>query len=139
MQVKNVDGRYLIRLDPGEKVMATLKEFCTEKNITAGKITGIGAANEVELAFFWPKTKKYESRTFTGDFEIAPLIGNIATKSGKVYLHCHITLGQEDYTTIAGHLNEAVISATGEIIIEPFVGNVERAFDDDIGLNLWQL
>jgi len=35
-----------------------------------------------------------------------------------------------------GHLNEAVVSATCEVIIEKIEGSIEREFDKETGLNL---
>jgi len=56
--------------------------------------------------------------------------------NGEPYIHLHIALANSEHNVKAGHLNMAVISATGEIIIEAIDGYVDREFDDDIGLNL---
>jgi predicted DNA-binding protein with PD1-like motif len=64
------------------------------------------------------------------------LTGNITRKDGDVYLHIHIAASGEDGSVIGGHLNEARISATAEIFISKFNGNVERKNDHVIGLNV---
>ena len=51
----------------------------------------------------------------------------------------HIILSDSDYKTFGGHLNRAVVSATCEVIIEEYEGTLERYFDDNIGLNLFEL
>lgn len=35
-----------------------------------------------------------------------------------------------------GHLNEAHISATAELVVRCLPGSTERRFDDEVGLNL---
>lgn len=39
----------------------------------------------------------------------------------------------------AGHLKEAEISYTGEIIITPAGGTISRKFDPEVGIEVWQL
>ena len=56
--------------------------------------------------------------------------------NGKIYLHIHVNLADEEHRTFGGHLNEAVVSATCEAIIEEFEGEVDRFFDEKIGINL---
>ena len=40
------------------------------------------------------------------------------------------------YNAYGGHLNSAVISGTGEIVIEEIEDIIERKFNEDVGLNL---
>ena len=37
-----------------------------------------------------------------------------------------------------GHLTEAVISGTGELVLTEIEGTVDRKFDEEIGLNLFE-
>ena len=37
-----------------------------------------------------------------------------------------------------GHLNKAIVSATCEMVISIIEGNVDRYFDEEIGLNLFK-
>jgi predicted DNA-binding protein with PD1-like motif len=69
-------------------------------------------------------------------FEITSLIGNITTKEEEVYLHLHINFSNDRNNVFGGHLVRAIISATGEIFIHKINGQVEREFNEEIGLNL---
>ncbi len=128
---------YIIRLDRGEEVLESISALCEKENIRAGYVTGLGAANNIEMGIFDTEKKQYFKRTFTGDYEISALVGNISRQNGKPYLHFHITIGNpsaQDYA--AGHLTKCVISATGEIYLTAVEAEVGREFSEEIGLNL---
>ena len=72
-----------------------------------------------------------------GMFEITSLIGNITRKDDEVYLHCHINFSVASLHTFGGHLVSVKISATSEIIVTAIDGEVNRRFDENIGLNLF--
>ncbi len=136
MIFKKFGNKYILRIDRGEEVVATLKTFCTAQNIALGSITAIGAANRVTIGLFNTETKKYQSTELTGDFEITSLAGNISTMNGEVYLHLHATLSDAGYHAFGGHLNAAFISGTCELIIDVIDGACDREFSDAVGLNL---
>ncbi|MDO9576252.1 MAG: DNA-binding protein [Candidatus Cloacimonadales bacterium] len=136
MKCKKMGTVYFVRIDRGEEVVSELKKVCEKHNIKLGKISAIGAVNKATIGFFDVAEKQYHSTILTGDHEITTLLGNITTMDGEIYLHCHITLAGEDQKVIGGHLNEAVVSATCEAIIEEFSGEVNRFRDETLGLNL---
>ncbi len=111
--------------------------FVEEHDIKAGTVHGIGAVNEAVLRFFDPVTKEYVDRSFSEQMEISNLTGNISRKDGKPYVHLHVTLGRSDYSALAGHLLTAIIHGAGEFVIEKFNGEVNRYYDENIGLNLY--
>jgi len=118
------------------KLFGKIKELCEKESICSAEITGLGASNLVEIGLFNTITKEYKTNTFEGMFEITSLIGNASTKNGEVYLHLHINFSDETNIVKGGHLVKCNISATGEIIINRIDGNIEREFDEKIGLNL---
>lgn len=136
MEGRKFGSKYVLRINKGEEVLESLKKFCKDEGIKLGNISGIGAANRVTVGLFEVTTKKYHSKELVGEFELTSLMGNVTTKDGEVYLHIHANVADDNYNTFGGHLNEAWISATCEIIIDAFEGEVERRFDDEVGLNL---
>jgi hypothetical protein len=100
---------------------------------------GLGASNKIVLGLFKADSKEYLSKEYTGDHEITSFTGNISQKDGEVYLHIHASISDETGKVEGGHLSSAVISATFECIVEKTEGNIERYFDEEIGLNLWKL
>ncbi|MCK9445112.1 MAG: DNA-binding protein [Tissierellaceae bacterium] len=138
MDFKKFGDKYVMRLDKGEKIVETLKEFCTEQNIKLGWLKGIGAVGEATIGLFETSIKKYHSVELKGDFEITTLSGNISTMNGETYLHLHVNLGDKDYKIWGGHFSRGIISATGEILIESIEGEVDRSFNEEVGLNLYR-
>jgi len=139
MKSKKVGNTYIVRIDKGEELVGSLEKFCVDEKIKLGTIQGIGAANDVTIGYFDIKKKEYFSKRFEGDFEIAPLNGNITTMDGNIYLHLHVTFGDKEFGSHSGHLNEAMISATFEGVITSVDGEVDRYYDEEIGLNLLKL
>lgn len=135
MQYKAFGDTYFVRLERGEEILASLARFCREENIRLGHLTGLGAVDHLVAGLYSVEEKQYRKNEWSGEFEIASLTGNITRMDGEVYLHLHIAASGPDGAVLGGHLNEATISATAEIIVTKVNGDVGRKFDEGIGLN----
>lgn len=138
MEFIKSNNTYVVRLEKGEEVLASLKKLCEDNGIKAGEVTGIGATDYVKVGLFNVGTKEYASTIINEPMEITSLMGNISTKDGENYLHLHINVATADMMVHGGHLNECRISATCEIYVNVFDQTVERRFDNEIGLNLYK-
>lgn len=132
MKYKKLGDKFIIRLDKGDEIISSLKAFSQKENLI-GFFFGIGATDNVEIAYFDPKKKKYFSKRFEKGFEISSLIGNIV-EDGTI--HAHITLGSSNYNAYTGHLNSGIISVTCEIIFLPLDGKLGRKHVEEFDLNL---
>ena len=94
------------------------------------------AVGKVELAHYRVDNKKYSSEVIEDALEIVSLHGNITTMDNEIYLHSHIVVSNDKMQTFGGHLKEATISATCEIILLSLKGNINRIHNEEIGLNL---
>jgi len=130
------DGTHFLVLKKGEEFVASLTAFLTEKNITAGSISGLGAIKDVDIAYYDLTTKTYLRKVFPDIYELLSATGNAALLDGKHFPHVHVVIGDRDYRTFGGHLFSATVAATVElsILAMPFV--VERKHDEDTGLKL---
>lgn len=138
MEYRRFDQTLVVRLDAGEEVLAALTEIAAKEQIRLAAVQGIGAADRLKVGVFDPRGKRYYPVEAEGMFEITSLLGNITRKQGEPYLHLHIAAADPQAgTVIGGHLNAAMISGTGEIIITEIAGEVERQADARIGLNLF--
>ena len=138
MEAKAAGKHWIIRIDKGEEIVATLERFCRDKGIRLGTVSGIGATNRATIGLFKTRTKEYLRKELVGDHEITNLAGNISRMSDEVYLHLHVNLSDSNYHTFGGHLNSAVVSATCEVAIHVLEGEVGREFSEEIGLNVYR-
>jgi len=139
MKYRRFQSKVVVRIDKGEEIVTSLSHLCKKLNIKSGTIIGIGATNKITIGLMNTETKKYQSKELTGDHEITPLVGNITTKDGEVYLHLHITVCNDEHQALGGHLTSAVVSATFEGVIDIIDGEITREFDTSASLNLLKL
>lgn len=136
MQYKKIDGLWVIVLKKGEKLIEKLKEFLEKENIKSGYLSGIGAVSSVELAHYNLQEKRYTTKKFDEPLEIVSLLGNVAMKEEEKIIHCHIAVGTNKMNLYGGHLIEASVAATCEIVFNEFEVPVNKKKDPNTGLNL---
>lgn len=133
---KQFNNTYYLRIDRGEEIIGSIKDFCTLNKITAGHISGIGSVSRAELGLFDVEEKQYIKTEFQGIYEIASLSGNISSMNNETYLHIHAVLSDSKCNAFGGHFAMGIVAATCEIIIIPIEGKAGRKFDKEIGLNM---
>lgn len=137
MEYNKFNNTIVLRIDKGEEILNTIKELAIKENIKLANINALGAVGEFTVGVFKTKEKKYYSNEFKGDFEIVSLTGTINTMNGEFYSHLHMSAGNDKGEVFGGHLNKAIVSATCEMIINIIDGTVDRKYDENIGLNLF--
>ena len=138
MQFRRFGNKYFLRIDRGEEIMASLKNFCEKEKITLAEVKALGAVDDFNVGLFDVETKEYHKNHFAFPAEIVSLWGTVTTKDGEFYSHIHISAGDKNGHVFGGHLNSATVSATCEMIVEVSEGTVERKFNDEVGLNLFE-
>ena len=138
MKYKKFNNTIIARIDKGEEILEQVKTIALKENIKLAGIQALGATNDFTVGVFNTENKKYIAHDFKGDFEIVSLTGSINTMNGEFYCHLHMSAGSENGEVFGGHLNRAVVSATCEMIITVFDGNVDRVFDEETGINLFK-
>ncbi|OUQ82285.1 PPC domain-containing DNA-binding protein [Flavonifractor sp. An100] len=137
MEYRKFNQGYVMRLDPGEEIVSCLTKLVDQEGVALGTVSALGAANDVTIGIFDTREKQYHSQRYQGQYEISALVGNVTRQEGRPYLHLHITIGNPVTGEVhAGHLSEATISATLELFLQVWDGQVDRTFSDTVGLNL---
>ena len=129
MEYKRFGSRMVLRIDRGEEVLTQLRRAAEQEGIRLAAVSGLGAVGDFTVRVFHTAEKQYHAHR---------LVGTITTKDGEFYAHLHMSAGDTEGRVLGGHLNEAVISATCELVLEIMDGTVERRFDPETGLNLME-
>ncbi len=138
MEYKRCKNKIIVRIDKGEEILDKIKEIALKENIKLATVTAIGATNDFTVGVYKVSEKKYYSNNFQGNFEIVSLTGTINTMNNEFYTHIHMSAGNSQGEVFGGHLNRAVISATCEMVIDILDFEVDRYYDENIGLNLFK-
>ncbi len=128
------DGRLMLIVERGEKLVATLTETLARHKIQGGFISGLGALTQAELGYYYLHKREYLRKTFVDEYELISLTGNVALKDGKPFVHVHAVLGDDKFNAFGGHLFEAVSAVTAEVSVSPFPFSPVRLQNDDVGL-----
>jgi predicted DNA-binding protein with PD1-like motif len=128
---------FAVTLEAGEEAVARLTALAAELRLGTSQFTGIGGFQRVSLGYFDPGTSTFGRNEIDEQVELLSLVGNVAEgEDGKPKLHAHVVLGRFDATTRGGHLVEAVVRPTLEVIIEETPAHVQRKHDAKTGLIL---
>lgn len=118
----------------GEELVSEVEAFCAKDGISAAWVEGLGACDLVEVSYYDLKVREYIRQSFTGEFELLNLCGNIAMKEQKPFLHAHAMLSRTDHSAFGGHLHRMRISGTGEVMFRKLGARIARAQDQETGL-----
>jgi hypothetical protein len=138
MNVRDAHAGFVIRLERGEELIASITDFCSKRGIRAAVFQGIGAVERVEIGYYDLAKKEYFFRSEEGVFEVASMQGNVALVDEKPFVHAHAVLSRcdESLECIGAHIKEAFVAVTLEIYVTPLDIALARKHDDSIGLKL---
>jgi len=133
------DGQrtYVVVLETGEEVAGQLKAFADREKLKAAQLTAIGAFSGAVLGYFDWEQKEYRRIPVNDQVEVAVFIGDIAlSRDDERSLHVHVVLGRRDATALAGHLLEAHVRPTLEVILTEHPAHLHKRHDPESGLAL---
>jgi predicted DNA-binding protein with PD1-like motif len=122
--------------ETGDEVAAGLQRFAQENHLAGSHFTAIGALSDGVLAWFDWQTKDYRKIPVRELVVVLSLIGDVADDNGKPKVHAHIVIGKSNGTAHGGHLIEAHVRPTLELILSESPRHLRRRFDPETGLAL---
>ncbi len=126
---------HVFRVKPGQELLGEITRYCREHNISSGVVIGIiGSVESARLNFLTELPGKYESVDYSGPLEIVCAQGSVAQQSDRPIIHIHIQLSRQDICR-GGHLAEATVFSTAEVVIGELDQQLRRRSDIYTGLN----
>lgn len=128
----------IFKINYGEDITQAITEECRRKKIKSGLVFFIGAVRKATIGYYNQKTKKYKKIFINKPREIVSGVGNISVKEGKIFLHAHVSLSDENGKMSGGHLFSPTIVFACEVFIIENRKKFVRRFDKQTGLFLWR-
>jgi len=127
---------YALIFSTGDDAYTGLYEFAEKYHVTSAHFTAIGAISGATIGWFDPSRKMYKLTPYTGQMEVAAMVGDIALYQGKPVIHTHAVLGLPDGTARAGHVTAMAVRPTLEVMVTVDPANLQRQFDSATDLTL---
>ena len=136
-QIDREPATYILVFQTGDEVASGLLRFAQEKHLSAASFKAVGALSSVRLAWFSWEHKRYEpSVTLDEQVELLSLIGDVALKDLDPVVHAHAVIGKKDGTAHGGHLLEARVRPTCEVVLTESPAHLQKFIDPASGLAL---
>jgi uncharacterized protein len=143
MRYKLVDEQpktFVLVFKTNDELSQGLREFASEKKLASASFKAIGALSSVKLGWLNWETKQYEpSVSLDEQVELLSLIGDVALKDGEPQVHAHAVIGKRDGTAHGGHLLQAHVRPTCEVVLTESPEHVKKEFDPSAGIALIKL
>lgn len=127
---------FVLVLATGDEPIKSLTSFAEEQRLGGSHFTAIGAFSRAVVAYFeWP-ARQYRQIPIDAQTEVLSFVGDITLENGRPKIHAHVVLGKADAAAHGGHLIEASVRPTLEVMITEMPRHLHRRFDRESGLAL---
>lgn len=130
---------FVLVFDSGDEVSETLLEWARTHGVAAASFTGIGAFARATVGYFDVDRREYLRIPIDEQVEVLSLTGNIARAGHGPRLHAHVVLGRRDGSACGGHLLDARVRPTLELVLLESPPHLQRRHDPATGLALLDL
>jgi uncharacterized protein len=128
--------QYAVIFYQGDEAFSGLLEFAEQYHVTSAHFTAIGALNGAVVGWFDPERKMYKKIPIHGQQEVIGMSGDIALYQGKPVVHTHMVVGSPEGVTHGGHVLEAYVSPTLEVMVTVDPVTMQKRFDPSTDLTL---
>jgi len=138
--ISDTPKTFILVFAAGDELATGLLEFAKAQRLSAASFKAVGALESVRLGWFSWESKKYEPSVTLGEqVELLSLIGDVALNGDEPVVHAHAVIGRKDGTAHGGHLLEAHIRPTCEVVLTESPAHLQKFVDPESGLALIRL
>ena len=139
VKVKLISGdgltkTYILVFAKGDEVMSGLKEFAVKYQVKSAHFNAIGDASSVKFGWYDISKKMFKVMHLNEFAEITSLVGDITLYNGNPVVHAHISAATQDGILHGGHLLEAFISPTLQLMMTVEPASLFKKLDPETGI-----
>ena len=127
---------YVVIFHTGDEVVSNLTQFAADYDLSGSHFTAVGACSDLVVGYYDWETKDYKKIPINEQVEVLMLSGDIGLENGGHKVHAHIVVSKSDATAHGGHLLEAHVRPTLEMIVEETPKHLVRKYDEESQLTL---
>jgi len=130
---------HVLIFDTNDEVVSTLTDFARAQHLAGSHFSAIGAFRDVILGYFDWQKKDYNKIFIHDQVEVVSLLGDIALGDDGPKIHAHVVVSKADGTAHGGHLLEAHVRPTLELVLIESPRHLQRRYDPQSRLALIRL
>lgn len=131
---------YVVVLEPGEEAFGAIRAFAAKEAVDGAQVSAIGAFSDAVVGFFDFGRKDYARILIDEQCEVLSALGDVAEgDDGMPSLHMHVVLGLSDGSCRGGHLLEAHVNPTLEVMVTETPKGLRRRRREGMGVALIDL
>jgi predicted DNA-binding protein with PD1-like motif len=139
-QIQDEPKTFVLIFNTGDEIASLLQRFAKRQGLAGSSFKAIGALSQAKLGWLNWETKKYDPACVLDEqVELLSLIGDIAFRDGEPQVHAHVVIGRSDGTAHGGHLLEAHVRPTCELILTENPTHLQKKLDPASGVALIQI
>lgn len=135
------DGRrtFVIAFGPGDDALAGLHELALRRGWKSAHFSAIGSFSRASLGWYDFERKEFRKLPRHGTLEVVAFSGNVALdQHGAPIVHVHCAVADAHGAVTGGHLLEASVAATLEVILTEEPVPVRKVLDESLGSKVIQ-
>ncbi len=131
---------YVVIFETGDELASGLAKIASDLQLADASFKAIGGLSSVRLGWLNWQTKKYQPSVILDEqVELLSLIGDVALYDGKPHVHAHLVVGKSDGTAHGGHLLEAHVRPTCELVLTESPEKLRKEMSPEAGIPLIKL
>jgi predicted DNA-binding protein with PD1-like motif len=127
----------VVVFDVDDEILAGLGGVAERERLSAASLTAVGGVRSATLGWYDVDAQDYVEIEVSEQAEVLSLLGDVALDpGGKPTVHVHTVLGLRNGSTRGGHLLEAKVRPTLEVVITETSGRLAKTYRPEFGLAL---
>lgn len=127
---------YAVIFGEGDEAFSGMLAFAEQHHVTSAHFTAIGGLKRGTFGWFDTQRELFKKIPIDSYVGVLSMISDIAMYNGKPVVYAYMMVGTSDGSTRGGHLLEAIVWPTLEVMVTVDPIAMKKAFDTQTRLTL---